>query len=179
MSRATRVEVIAISTVDFDRFGANMRQCPLFHGSGEASLVSCLRATVSTRAGGFYSCGARVFGDCADRLMPSNDPARSRKLWRWCRPAANAAGTHRGRGSDANPPPAFVLVRRCPASAASLRASRNAGRDGRAIRRDAYFLMCGLWPAGVLPEENGDGVAPPFFMFLSAFGFFFSLLLRI
>jgi hypothetical protein len=42
-----------------------------------------------------------------------------------------------------------------------------------------YFLLFGLWPAGVLPEENGDGVAPPFLMFLSAFGFFFSLLLRI
>jgi len=42
-----------------------------------------------------------------------------------------------------------------------------------------YFLLFGLWPAGVLPDENGDGVAPPFFMFLSAFGFFFSLLLRI
>jgi hypothetical protein len=42
-----------------------------------------------------------------------------------------------------------------------------------------HFLLFGLWPAGVLPDENGEGVAPPFFMFLSAFGFFFSLLLRI
>ena len=49
-------------------------------------------------------------------------------------------------------------------------------RDGT----DVYFLfICGLWPAGVLPDENGDGVAPPFLMFLSALGFFFSLLLRI
>jgi hypothetical protein len=46
--------------------------------------------------------------------------------------------------------------------------------------------MLGLWPAGglpdengELPEENGEGVAPPFLMFFSAFGFFFSLLLRI
>jgi hypothetical protein len=59
-----------------------------------------------------------------------------------------------------------------------LARSQRGPRD-RANRLDAYFLMCGLWPAGVLPEENGDGVAPPFFMFLSAFGFFFSLLLRI
>jgi hypothetical protein len=42
-----------------------------------------------------------------------------------------------------------------------------------------YFLLFGLWPAGVLPDENGDGVAPPFLVFLLAFGFFFSLLLRI
>ena len=66
-----------------------------------------------------------------------------------------------------------------PGIADELARACDAGRDGRATRRDAYFLMCGLWPAGVLPEENGDGVAPPFFMFLSAFGFFFSLLLRI
>ena len=43
----------------------------------------------------------------------------------------------------------------------------------------SYFLLLGLWPAGVLPDANGDGAAPPFFRFLSAFGFFFSLLLRI
>ena len=42
-----------------------------------------------------------------------------------------------------------------------------------------YFLLLGLWPAGVLPDANGDGAAPPFLRFLSAFGFFFSLLLRI
>jgi hypothetical protein len=47
------------------------------------------------------------------------------------------------------------------------------------LKRDDYFLLFGLCPAGVLPDENGDGVAPPFLMFLSAFGFFFSLLLRI
>jgi hypothetical protein len=41
------------------------------------------------------------------------------------------------------------------------------------------FLLFGLWPLGVLPDENGEGVAPPFLRFLSAFGFFFSLLLRI
>jgi hypothetical protein len=41
------------------------------------------------------------------------------------------------------------------------------------------FLLFGLCPAGVLPDENGEGVAPPFLRFLSAFGFFFSLLLRI
>src|SRR5437763_14729115 len=49
---------------------------------------------------------------------------------------------------------------------------------GRAVETD-YFLLLGAWPAGVLPDENGDGVAPPFLMFLSAFGFFFSFLLRI
>jgi len=43
-----------------------------------------------------------------------------------------------------------------------------------------YFLLLGLWPAGVLPAANGlTGAAPPFLRFLSAFGFFFSLLLRI
>src|ERR1700682_4888171 len=43
-----------------------------------------------------------------------------------------------------------------------------------------YFLLLGLWPAGVLPVANGlTGAAPPFLRFLSAFGFFFSLLLRI
>jgi hypothetical protein len=42
-----------------------------------------------------------------------------------------------------------------------------------------YFLLLGLWPAGVLPDANGEGAAPPFLRFLSAFGFFFSLLLRI
>jgi hypothetical protein len=41
------------------------------------------------------------------------------------------------------------------------------------------FLLFGLCPAGVLPDENGEGGAPPFLRFLSAFGFFFSLLLRI
>ena len=45
--------------------------------------------------------------------------------------------------------------------------------------RRQLFLLLGLWPAGVLPAANGEGVAPPFLMFLSAFGFFFSLLLRI
>jgi hypothetical protein len=50
--------------------------------------------------------------------------------------------------------------------------------SGRAVETD-YLLLFGAWPAGVLPDENGDGVAPPFLMFLSAFGFFFSLLLRI
>ena len=42
-----------------------------------------------------------------------------------------------------------------------------------------HFLLLGLWPDGGLPDENGEGVAPPFLRFLSAFGFFFSLLLRI
>src|ERR1700738_5475548 len=43
-----------------------------------------------------------------------------------------------------------------------------------------YFLLFGLWPAGVLPAANGlTGAGPPFLRFLSAFGFFFSLLLRI
>ena len=43
-----------------------------------------------------------------------------------------------------------------------------------------HFLLLGLWPAGVLPAANGlTGAAPPFLRFLSAFGFFFSLLLRI
>jgi isochorismatase family protein len=43
-----------------------------------------------------------------------------------------------------------------------------------------FFLLFGLWPAAVLPAANGlTGAAPPFLRFLSAFGFFFSLLLRI
>jgi hypothetical protein len=42
------------------------------------------------------------------------------------------------------------------------------------------FLLLGLWPEGVLPEANGlTGAALAFLRFLSAFGFFFSLLLRI
>jgi hypothetical protein len=42
------------------------------------------------------------------------------------------------------------------------------------------FLVLKVWlTCDDLPEENGEGVAPPFLMFLSAFGFFFSLLLRI
>src|SRR5450631_3263272 len=55
--------------------------------------------------------------------------------------------------------------------------ARSAGLD----RQNHHFLLLfGLWPAGVLPEANGlTGAAPPFFRFLSAFGFFFSLLLRI
>lgn len=52
------------------------------------------------------------------------------------------------------------------------------GEAGPDSRRQ-LFLLFGLWPAGVLPDENGEGVAPPFLRFLSAFGFFFSLLLRI
>jgi hypothetical protein len=52
--------------------------------------------------------------------------------------------------------------------------TRVAGRAEATI----YFLL-GAWPAGVLPDANGEGVAPPFLRFLSAFGFFFSLLLRI
>ena len=43
-----------------------------------------------------------------------------------------------------------------------------------------FFLLFGLWPAGVLPDANGlTGATPPFLRFLSALGFFFSLLLRI
>ena len=43
-----------------------------------------------------------------------------------------------------------------------------------------HFLLLGLCPAGVLPAANGlTGATPPFLRFLSAFGFFFSLLLRI
>jgi hypothetical protein len=61
--------------------------------------------------------------------------------------------------------------------ARAIRAGQTA-MPGRAVETD-YFLLFGAWPAGVLPDENGDGVAPPFLMFLSAFGFFFSLLLRI
>ena len=46
--------------------------------------------------------------------------------------------------------------------------------------RRQFFLLLGLWPAGVFPVANGlTGVMPPFLRFLSAFGFFFSLLLRI
>jgi hypothetical protein len=45
--------------------------------------------------------------------------------------------------------------------------------------RNQLFLGFRLWPTDVLPDENGDGVGPRFLMFLSAFGFFFSLLLRI
>ena len=45
--------------------------------------------------------------------------------------------------------------------------------------RRQFFLLFGLCPAGVLPDANGEGAAPPFLRFLSAFGFFFSLLLRI
>jgi hypothetical protein len=46
--------------------------------------------------------------------------------------------------------------------------------------RRQFFLLLGLWPAGVLPVANGLTGAPlPFLRFLSAFGFFFSLLLRI
>jgi hypothetical protein len=41
------------------------------------------------------------------------------------------------------------------------------------------FLLLGLWPAGGLPDVNGFGSALLFLRFLSAFGFFFSLLLRI
>src|SRR5258705_10388544 len=54
-------------------------------------------------------------------------------------------------------------------------------RARRAAKRlRDYFLLFGLWPAGVLPAANGlTGAAPPFLRFLSAFGFFFSLLLRI
>jgi hypothetical protein len=52
-------------------------------------------------------------------------------------------------------------------------------RSDQAECRRQFFLLFGLWPAGVLPDENGEGAAPPFLMFLSAFGFFFSLLLRI
>jgi len=59
----------------------------------------------------------------------------------------------------------------------AIRASAD-GDAGQGVETD-YFLLFGAWPAGVLPDENGDGVAPPFLMFLSAFGFFFSLLLRI
>jgi len=41
-------------------------------------------------------------------------------------------------------------------------------------------VLFGLWPAGVFPAANGlTGALPPFLRFLSAFGFFFSLLLRI
>jgi hypothetical protein len=46
-------------------------------------------------------------------------------------------------------------------------------------REEANYFLLGAWPAGVLPDANGEGVAPPFLMFLSDFGFFFSLLLRI
>jgi hypothetical protein len=57
------------------------------------------------------------------------------------------------------------------------------GGDGLVSKSDHdeahHFLLFGLWPAGGLPDEKGEGVAPPFLMFLSAFGFFFSLLLRI
>jgi hypothetical protein len=67
------------------------------------------------------------------------------------------------------------------AGLASLHRAAICARQTARPRRDRiiYFLLFGLWPAGVLPDENGDGVAPPFLMFLSAFGFFFSLLLRI
>jgi hypothetical protein len=68
------------------------------------------------------------------------------------------------------------LPSRSPAAGGLLVADRYA-RAGKS--KSDYFLLFGLWPAGVLPDENGDGVAPPFLMFLSAFGFFFSLLLRI
>src|ERR1700687_194176 len=51
-----------------------------------------------------------------------------------------------------------------------------AGHDHESV----HFLLLGLWPAGVLPAANGlTGATPPFLRFLSAFGFFFSLLLRI
>jgi hypothetical protein len=55
-----------------------------------------------------------------------------------------------------------------------------ASRPERTMKpKRQLFRLFGLCPAGVLPDENGEGVAPPFLRFLSAFGFFFSLLLRI
>src|SRR6185437_6668668 len=57
-------------------------------------------------------------------------------------------------------------------------ASRPPGKAGKTGRQ--FFLLLGLWPAAGLPLANGlTGAAPPFLRFLSAFGFFFSLLLRI
>jgi hypothetical protein len=58
-------------------------------------------------------------------------------------------------------------------------AEKFAARGGAYRARRQFFLLFGLWPAGVLPAANGDGAGPPFLRFLSAFGFFFSLLLRI
>jgi hypothetical protein len=82
-------------------------------------------------------------------------------------PKSRDGRTNSGAGTD--------QVRR---SAPSGR--RRAGRPGRPDRGSHHFLPLGLWPAGVLADANGlTGAAPPFLRFLSAFGFFFSLLLRI
>jgi hypothetical protein len=70
----------------------------------------------------------------------------------------------------------FPTVSSATAPAATL-ARRVVGGDPN--RGGQLFLLFGLCPAGVLPAANGEGVAPPFLRFLSAFGFFFSLLLRI
>jgi hypothetical protein len=45
------------------------------------------------------------------------------------------------------------------------------------VRASQVFLPPGALDIGGF--ANGEGVAPPFLMFFSAFGFFFSLLLRI
>jgi hypothetical protein len=66
----------------------------------------------------------------------------------------------------------------CAPLAAGQAAAASAPKPAMSSKRQLFRLF-GLCPAGVLPDENGEGAAPPFLRFLSAFGFFFSLLLRI
>ena len=79
--------------------------------------------------------------------------------------------------------PCSRLVRFAQGTERAERAAREQFRQisaGLNRQNHHFLLLFGLWPAGVLPEANGlTGAAPPFFRFLSAFGFFFSLLLRI
>jgi hypothetical protein len=82
-------------------------------------------------------------------------------------------------------------ARACPGHPRLLLPPRRKVVDGRDIpREDALlpghdekkpqpFLPIEGCPTATLPDANGEGAAPPFLMFLSAFGFFFSLLLRI
>src|SRR5713226_4385292 len=87
---------------------------------------------------------------CADPLAPRDGELRGRQ------PSSPDALRAKGESAPRAAREKFCLI--------------SAGRD----RPKHYFLPYGFWPPGGLLEANGEGAAPPFLMFLSAFGFFFS-----
>jgi hypothetical protein len=137
---------------------------------------------------------ARWRQDVLEVITPPASLIRGAKLWRRgfadrdharLQRAAHAAFKGRAVSSRfariaGNQNGALMPSRRASITTARDPVVAPLARPGCGCRRDEadYFLL-GAWPAGVLPEANGEGVAPPFLMFLSAFGFFFSLLLRI
>ncbi|KIZ35621.1 hypothetical protein OO17_25575 [Rhodopseudomonas palustris] len=134
-----------------------------------AALIAPMVAPIGVRAGFYcYPASLPTLGSRGP-FVAAGGAARRRPL-RCCGVDQRAGAT----APSARPQPIAGAAAISAASVGFSAAQRGAMSD-----RPAYFLF-GAWPDGVFDAANGLTLAtPPFLAFLSAFGFFFSLLLFI